>query len=226
MRALHVVTGLALTVALAGCSNDDDKKADESKTPAASSTASGTPSSSAPAEKTYSPAQLKGTLLALNDMPESGFTAYDDDPADRNYYCDYTPPKKPTHMVGNQFEKVEGISIFLVKSGIDQYATAADAKANFDKMLSVLQSCKKDTDDDGNEFTYKAMSGPRLGDESTAIEITGEIDGVDLVMHQFYTLTGTAMIQTSAAVGGMQFPNADEISQLAETVFNRYAGLS
>lgn len=43
MRALQLVTGLALTVALVGCSSDDGKKADEPKTPAASSTPSGTP---------------------------------------------------------------------------------------------------------------------------------------------------------------------------------------
>ena len=44
MRALQLVTGLALTVALVGCSSDDSKKADEPKTPAASSTPSNTPS--------------------------------------------------------------------------------------------------------------------------------------------------------------------------------------
>lgn len=228
MRALSLVVGTALVAVLAGCSDDPGPTADRPTETGPSTPASATHAADDGSEKgaaaTYSPRLLRSALLTLDDMPESGFTSYDDS-ADRQYFCDYTPPKKPTDMVSSQFEKSEGLSIFLVRSAIDQYASATDAKANFDKMVAVLETCKTDTDESGNKFAYKMMSGPSLGDDSAAVEITGEIDGVDLVMHQFYALEGTAMIQTSAAVGGMAFPDADKVGALSETVYGRYVKL-
>ncbi|MBU2698421.1 hypothetical protein [Pimelobacter sp. 30-1] len=225
MRLLLTSLALVPVLGLTACS-DGDQEAAEPQAPAATTREPSGPSESAgPATDTYRPAELESVLLTLRDMPEAGFTSFEDDPKDRNYYCDYAPPRKPTDMVGSQFQKVEGISLFLVKSAIDRYATPDDARANFDKMVEVLETCTKDEDDAGNEFEYKMMSGPSLGDDSAAVEITGTIDDVDLVMHQFYWLQGTAMIQTTAAVGGMAFPDADQISDLAETVLERYVGL-
>jgi hypothetical protein len=227
MRALSLLAGLALTVALVGCTDDNSKYADNPpETATSSSTPRDTPTSSASEAVRYTEDQLRESLLTLDDMPEAGFTISEvDESRERTYYCDYQPPVDPTEVVTSEFEKTEGLSFFLVRSNVDQFASADDARAQIDKAAEVLETCREG-EIDGTKQTYAVMSAPKLGEETLAVKIEMTIDGIDVVMHQFYVLSGTALLQTSAAVGGMAFPDADVSSDLTKTQFEKYQALS
>lgn len=217
MRALKLLAGLALTAALVGCSNDSSEDADKpaTETTTSSSTPPETPTSSASEAVRYSEEQLRESLLTLDDMPEAGFTVSEvDESRERTYYCDYQPPAEPTEVVTSEYEKAEGLSFFLVRSNVDQFASADDARSQFEKAAEVLKSCREG-EIDGTKQTYAVMSAPKLGEDTLAVKIELTINDIDVVMHQLYVLSGTALLQTSAAVGGMTFPNADVTSDLA-----------
>lgn len=227
MRTTGRLAGIALALALVGCAEDnsEDATAPAPQATTSSDTPLETPTMSASEAPRHSVGQLRKALLTLDDMPEAGFTASEvDEDRERSYYCDYQPPVRPTEVVTSEFEKAEGLSFFLVRSNIDQFASHDDARAQIEKASKVLETCRE-AEVDGVKQTYAVMSAPKLGEDTLAVQIELTIDDIDVVMHQFYVLSGTALLQTSTAVGGMTFPDADLVSDLAKTQFEKYQKL-
>ena len=227
MRPLNFLAGLVLTAALAGCGGNGET-ADEPTTGngAVSTATPGPATTAAPEAERYSQKDLRKSLLALDDMPEAGFTVSEvDESRERTYYCDYEPPVEPTEVASSEFEKIEGLAFFLVRSNVDQFASAEDAAAQIDKAAEVLETCRE-SEIDGVKQTYAVMSAPEMGEDTLAVKIEMTLDDIDVVMHQFYVLSGTAVLQTSTAAGGMSFPDASVGAELAARQLEKYEALS
>lgn len=224
MTPHSAVHGLAACVALlivTACGSSDTSTPAEVPADATPVVVEPTPEPPPEPEPKLTQKQLNRVLLTLNDMPEAGFVISAPDDSEQTYYCDYKPPAFPTETATAEFEKVEGISFYLVRSNVDQYALTEDAEAMLDKTTRVLSRCTEDTID-GTRFTFTVMSAPNLADQSLGVKLEATIDGMDVVMHQIYIRIGNAIVQTSAATGGMTFPDANEVGELAEVQVDRY----
>jgi hypothetical protein len=108
----------------------------------------------------------------------------------------------------SELEKSDDASFSLVRSVTDQFDSADAAAAQIDAAAKTLETCDSATVA-GAEQKYRVVAAPALGDRSLAVRIETSVGDVPVVMHQVYVQSGSALLQTSTAVGGAEAETGD-----------------
>lgn len=153
---------------------------------------------------------LRGSLIELGDLPP-GFVADRADASSTNKtFCDYTPPVVERVKVSSNF--TDDADHRYVSSTLRQFAGESQARRAFDKMVEVLQTCRKD-EQNGTSLRYSLMSVPDLGDGSVGVQI----EGGGYAIKQNFVLVGPTLISVGAVGVG-----AGEIVSLLKAQVNQY----
>ena len=197
MRRVTTSLALAGLLTLAACGGDsggsDDRAATVDAPPA------GTPAK--PAEDSgrgdaLTEAELKPALLTVQDLPTGytvGESSEDEDDSEASGASDGCSAKykalgdaDETDVSAEAEASFEGPSLGTVlEHGLESYEDEDVPEQRFKDVLSVLNDCPtfSETDDTGakTDFTVSALSFPKKGDETVALNIkvkTADFDGV------------------------------------------------
>jgi hypothetical protein len=211
--ALAVVV---LAGSLAACGGGKAGTTDSAGTVKSTASPSASPHSAAPKFRTLDQATLTAALLPLTDMP----TGYSEDPdkkegADKTF-CNYQQPHTSTAKASRSFVKGGGLGSEIASVGLRQFATAEQAKASFDALVTAMQTCREETVD-GQKYTYALMSLPKIGDGIIGIRITTS-QGVTVL--QGFAPSGLVLANTGT--GGLVSVSGDTVGDLLDKQVNRY----
>lgn len=98
------------------------------------------------------------------------------------------------------FSKGVGSSQMVLASTLRQFATSSDAKKSFDALANTLKTCKQETYQ-GETFTYRLMSAPKLGHASLGVQISSG----GTTAEQNFILNGPVLI----SVGGVALTSSN-----------------
>lgn len=126
-------------------------------------------------------------------------------------FCDYKPPFEERIKVSADFSNDDDQQ--ALSATLRQYASAAQAKAAFDALVTILKTCKGERFD-GSTLTYKPMSVPQLGDGSVGVQI----ESGGYTVKQNFVVLGPTLVAT----GGIGVESAAVARLLAQQV-TRYA---
>jgi hypothetical protein len=205
---------LVLAASLSACGGGkDEPKSARPPTPPTSTTSTplSTPmETDEPELRLLSKNDLKAALIGLNDVPPG----YTQDPTEEarkdKMFCDYKPPTMPKIGVTRGF--TNDADQGYVTTSLRQYASAEAAKANFDKLVDVMKTCKTDTDG-GDVLHYTVMSAPQLADGAIGIQI--KVSGYTLL--QNFVLDGPTLVS-----GGGVGLSAQEVANLLKRQVDLY----
>jgi hypothetical protein len=228
MRTTRVIAALGAVALATACSSPGSQTpgAQSGTHVGATSVASSTPSvaasttpiasSASPAVRLLSKDALGDALLPLASMP----TGYSLDPSpdsgtDDRTFCNYTPPSPVKLSVSHTYIKGAGVNGQVISVGLRQYASPAAARAQFDALVKVMQTCHKQTDSDGSAATYSLVNTATVGEATIGIRIDFNL-GTAL---QTFTLTGACL--SSVGQGGVNV-DPDAIAPLVKEQVARY----
>ncbi|MDQ1743984.1 MAG: hypothetical protein QOE23_2323 [Pseudonocardiales bacterium] len=226
MRAIRVFAALSMAALVTACSSSGSqtRAAPNSATTTGSSAAmtrtSAAPTSAAspvsPTVRLLSRAKLVDALLPLSSMP-TGYSldTSTDTSSDDRTFCNYTPPSPVKISVSHTYVKGAGVTGQVLNVGLRQYADPAAARAQFDTLVKVMQTCHKQTDPEGGIATYSLVNTARVGEGTIGIRIDFE-SGTAL---QTFTLTGACL--ASVGQGGVNV-DPDVIAPLVKDQVARY----
>ncbi|GIF47200.1 hypothetical protein DFJ67_7176 [Asanoa ferruginea] len=139
----------------------------------------------------------------------------DQDRPDKTF-CNYRQPYTAKIEVSASYQKGGGLNAEVAVISLRQYANADQAKASFEKMAAILQTCKKDTSE-GQKVTYALMNLPNAGDASLGVRI--ETQGATVL--QGFAIVGPTLI--SSGTGGLMSADADFVADLLTRQVDRYS---
>jgi hypothetical protein len=90
-------------------------------------------------------------VLPLSVMPD-GYAVDRSDEGGRTTtktFCNYRRPVKKNAEVTQDYIKGAGLGTSLLIAGIRQYDSPADARREFASLVTVMRTCRRDTDTDG-----------------------------------------------------------------------------
>ncbi|MEV0879161.1 hypothetical protein AB0I85_15170 [Micromonospora echinofusca] len=213
-----LATAVTAAITLAACGGDGGGGAEPPPTPSASAPATGpTASPTAATYKRLDKAALTQALLPLKSMPAGYSEAPDeeDDGKDKTF-CNYRQPHTAKVEVSRSYQKGGGLNTEVAMVTLRQFGSADQAKASFDKLAEVLQTCRKDTLN-GQQVTYALMNLPETGEASLGVRI--EMDNGTVL--QGFALVGPVLISTGA--GGLMSADADVVADLLGKQVDRYS---
>lgn len=189
MRSAIAVLVLAATLTACGGGKDEPKTSPppSSGQPSSPETSPTSTETAIATRRLLTKGQLRAALIGLSDVPP-GYTQDPAGPESKDkMFCDYQPPALPKVTVSNGFSNDSDAG--YVTTSLRQYASAADAKASFEKLVDVMKTCKTDTED-GDTLHYAVMSAPRLADGTIGIQI--KVSGYTLL--QNFVLDGPTLV--------------------------------
>ncbi|MGC4763567.1 hypothetical protein ACLQ20_12005 [Micromonospora sp. DT46] len=213
-----LATAVTAAITLAACGGDGGSGAEPPPTSSASAPTTGpTASPTAATYKQLHKAALTQALLPLKSMPAGYSEAPDeeDDGSDKTF-CNYRQPHTAKVEASRSYQKGGGLNTEVAVVTLRQYDSAAQAKASFDKLAEVLQTCRKDTLN-GQKVTYALMNPPETGEASLGVRI--EMDNGTVL--QGFALVGPVLISTGA--GGLMSADADVVADLLGKQADRYS---
>jgi hypothetical protein len=179
----------------------------------AGSTAAASPT--APAVRLLSKAGLVDALLPLASMPVGYSLDTSPDTASDKTFCNYTPPSPVKISVSHTYVKGAGLTAQVIGVGLRQYASPAAARAQFDTLVKVMQTCHKQTDSDGSTITYSLVNTAPVGEGTIGIRI----DYGSGTVLQTFTLTGACL--ANVGQGGVNV-DPDALAPLLKAQVARY----
>ncbi|MBD2758602.1 hypothetical protein IEE94_03630 [Yimella sp. cx-573] len=203
-RSPGLVAALLLTGSLTACSSGGEGSPDAtSSSPIVGSSSSATttsaaPSSSSATKRVLSAAELTRATLALADLPP-GYVEETPSGSNRTF-CGYKPPVQEKQKSEAWFIKGVGSSQMALTSTLRQFATSSEAKKSFDALANTLKTCKQETYQ-GETFTYRLMSAPKLGNASLGVQISSG----GTTAEQNFILNGPVLI----SVGGVALTSSN-----------------
>jgi hypothetical protein len=170
----------------------------------------------APTVRLISKQALEDALLPLASMP----TGYGVDPSPDSdgpdkTFCNYTPPSPVQLRVSHTYVKGAGANGQVISVGLRQYASPAAARAQFDKLVKVMQTCHQEKDSDGTTNTYSLVNTATVAEGTIGIRIDFGL-GTAL---QTFALTGACL--ASVGLGGVSV-DPDVIAPLIKGQVARY----
>lgn len=159
---------------------------------------------------------MSDALLPLISMPTGyGMDPSPDSGGDDKTFCNYTPPNPVQLSVSHTYVKGSGVNGQVISVGLRQYASPAAARAQFDTLAKVMQTCHQQTDSDGSTNSFSVVNTAPVADGTIGIRI----DFAQGTALQTFTLTGACL--SSVGLGGINV-DPDEIAPLIAEQAARY----
>jgi hypothetical protein len=131
-------------------------------------------------------------LLNAEEMPDGWHTAVaPDDGSEPTLTC--SEPEPPvSHNTYSEVDFTKAEDEFLVEQ-VRIYASPKEAMDVFQRNRRYITSCTSGTSD-GDKFTITGVPFPDRGDESAAVQLTGDLGGGLFVMQYCFVVQGKALV--------------------------------
>lgn len=192
MKAPLVVVTLALVLGASACNNGDARDSGSGRAQVAISRSSTTPQQAAGdaggRPKTLTEAQLKSALLTVGDVPsgysvdpapsnDDGSTAGDSAECSRKFDLVSGGDTGPANAAAKVYFKGEQVATILQEK-LMSYQDAQSLSDQFSKVADLPAQCTRfsrvDAQGVKSDYTIRALSFPRLGEDSKALAISVE----------------------------------------------------
>jgi hypothetical protein len=153
-------------------------------------------------------------LLNAEEMPVGWHTAVaPDDGGEPTLTC--SEPEPPvSRSTYSEADFTKGEDEFLVEQ-VRIYASPSEAMDAFERNRRYLTSCTSGTSD-GNEFTITGVPLPDRGDESAAVQLTGDLgDGLFVMQYCFVVQDRALVVLQHGRAGVVSTELSAELAQRA-----------